>query len=189
MKLSFLIPLLLTANFANAGELTLSTASGNNSRLTIHKTASIPLYARISSLWLNVKFSDVGNVALFDWDTGEQLGSASNVSFKSFSISVQRDKAEKWLWDGGWPFANNLEFQLSGPPVSIAGGRPVVSLQMIWLNRIGGDANNDDVVNFQDFLILSWNYGESGGKTWEEGDFNGDGDVGFADFLILAETP
>lgn len=47
-----------------------------------------------------------------------------------------------------------------------------------------GDANLDGCTNFEDFLILSANFGTPG--TWADGDFTGDGQVDFADFLVLS---
>ena len=45
------------------------------------------------------------------------------------------------------------------------------------------DINDDGIVDFGDFLILSGNFSESG--TYEEGDISGDGVVGFPDVLWL----
>ena len=52
---------------------------------------------------------------------------------------------------------------------------------------LGGDATRDGVVNFNDFLILSANFGETG-TSWDTGDFDGDGETQFTDFLILSEN-
>ena len=49
---------------------------------------------------------------------------------------------------------------------------------------IPGDANEDRVVDFADFLILSSNFGQFGSRM--EGDFDASGFVDFADFLILS---
>ena len=58
-----------------------------------------------------------------------------------------------------------------------ASNRPIPSL-------LPGDANVDGKVGFQDFLILSNNFGQAGG--WQHGDFNFDRQVDFADFLSLS---
>jgi|GEM_PF-2366374 len=52
-------------------------------------------------------------------------------------------------------------------------------------NRLSGDANNDNFVDFADFLILSANFGFEE-AVWERGDFNDDQIVDFADFLLLS---
>ena len=49
-----------------------------------------------------------------------------------------------------------------------------------------GDINGDGVVNFDDLLILSQNFGH--GSTFAEGNLNGDGKVDFGDLLILAQN-
>ena len=47
-----------------------------------------------------------------------------------------------------------------------------------------GDANLDGSVDFSDFLLLSTNFGLTGG--WRDGDFDDDGFIQFSDFLILS---
>ena len=60
----------------------------------------------------------------------------------------------------------------------------------VWLNtthdRLIGDASLDDEVAFEDFLILSANFGKETDAIWQDGDFNEDGSVDFADFLLLS---
>lgn len=51
--------------------------------------------------------------------------------------------------------------------------------------RLAGDANEDEVVDFSDFLALSGNFGREN-ADWAMGDFNGDTVVDFSDFLILS---
>ena len=50
-----------------------------------------------------------------------------------------------------------------------------------------GDANQDNQIDFEDFLILAENFGEED-AVFAEGDFDGDGRVSFLDFLVLAEN-
>ena len=52
---------------------------------------------------------------------------------------------------------------------------------------IGGDANLDKTVNFDDLLLLAKNY-NSTTAYWSQGDFNYDGDVNFDDLLVLAKN-
>ncbi len=49
-----------------------------------------------------------------------------------------------------------------------------------------GDADGDGEVQFSDFVILSENFGDSGGYT--RGDFDKDGEIQFSDFVILSEN-
>ena len=55
------------------------------------------------------------------------------------------------------------------------------------VDQIPGDTNGDGVVSFQDFLILSQNFGTTD-AAFADGDFDGNGTVGFEDFLILAQN-
>ena len=52
-----------------------------------------------------------------------------------------------------------------------------------------GDTNGDGAVNFQDFLKLASNFGDTDAAfAAEDGDFDGDSIVGFSDFLLLAQN-
>jgi hypothetical protein len=51
---------------------------------------------------------------------------------------------------------------------------------------LGGDANFDGAVGFDDLVVLAQNYNSIG--SWSEGDFNGDGKVDFFDLVILAQN-
>jgi len=53
--------------------------------------------------------------------------------------------------------------------------------------QLGGDANRDRTVDFNDLVKLAQNY-NTGGKSWPDGDFNGDGAVDFNDLVILAQN-
>ena len=48
-----------------------------------------------------------------------------------------------------------------------------------------GDANDNGIVNFDDFLILSQNFGQAGG--WSKANFLNDPTVDFNDFLVLSQ--
>lgn len=55
----------------------------------------------------------------------------------------------------------------------------------VQTDRVLGDADGDDDVDFADFLTLSAHFGNTDAAL-AEGDFNADGNVDFADFLLLA---
>jgi autotransporter-associated beta strand protein len=64
-------------------------------------------------------------------------------------------------------------------------GSAVDTSAVVVRTTVGGDANLDKVVNFNDLLVLAKNY-NSQGAYWSKGDFNYDGVVNFGDLLILA---
>ncbi|MDP9174762.1 MAG: hypothetical protein M3O30_12980 [Planctomycetota bacterium] len=47
--------------------------------------------------------------------------------------------------------------------------------------------NNNQAVDFSDFVILSNHFGQTG-TTWQQGNFNYDGQTDFADFVILSNN-
>ena len=51
-----------------------------------------------------------------------------------------------------------------------------------------GDASTNGKVGFEDFLLLSENFGKAADAAWSDGDFDLDGSVGFQDFLILSQA-
>jgi hypothetical protein len=57
----------------------------------------------------------------------------------------------------------------------------------LFENRLEGDVNNDQSVDFADFLALSNNFGLND-AAWEDGDLNADQVVDFADFLLLSQN-
>jgi len=52
---------------------------------------------------------------------------------------------------------------------------------------LGGDADRNRRVDFNDLVKLAQNYNTVGSKTWSDGDFNGDRTVDFKDLVILAQ--
>lgn len=51
-----------------------------------------------------------------------------------------------------------------------------------------GDVDGNGEVAFNDFLILSKNFGQKVDHAFADGDIDGDGQVGFADFLALSQN-
>ena len=62
--------------------------------------------------------------------------------------------------------------------------------RVFWIEKLAetrlGDVNLDRLIGFDDFLVLSDNFGQTGG--WSDGNFDGDGVVGFTDFLALSSN-
>lgn len=99
----------------------------------------------------------------------------------------------------------SITFSFSGPPFtdgpyrfripmgtieSSSGGLTRSDTDLTGTNYyiLAGDLNRDRVVNFDDLLTLSQNFGQTG-KTFSQGniDYSPDGLVGFDDLLILAQ--
>jgi hypothetical protein len=58
---------------------------------------------------------------------------------------------------------------------------------LFWIGKKRGDIDLDGDVDFDDFSVLSANFGTSQ-KGWAQGDFDGDGDVDFTDWLALSSN-
>ena len=53
------------------------------------------------------------------------------------------------------------------------------------INSLAGDLNGDNSVAFDDFLVLSANFGQET-ESYSDGDIDCNGTVAFADFLALS---
>jgi autotransporter-associated beta strand protein len=66
-------------------------------------------------------------------------------------------------------------------------GSAVDASAVVVQTTVGGDANLDKTVNFDDLLALAKNYNRTDGY-WAKGDFNYDGNINFDDLLVLAKN-
>jgi len=126
-----------------------------------------------------------------------------------FSVEDEVNGASIWVSDGtsdGTELAVNLaEVGATGLPSQLvphgnqlvfAAARAAGDGFAMWAvdvdeptkETLPGDVNNDGVVNFPDFLLLSARFGQqvTGGSS--DADFDNDGEVTFEDFLILAQN-
>lgn len=80
-------------------------------------------------------------------------------------------------------------FSIAASDENIPGATALGSLLLSLHGQvaIGGDANLDNTVSFDDLLILAQNYGGTEG-IWQIGDFNRDSQIGFDDLLVLAQN-
>ncbi len=62
----------------------------------------------------------------------------------------------------------------------------VATVKQSQFARVIGDANGNDIVNFDDLLVLAANYNVPTGRSWSTGDFTFDGAANFDDLLALA---
>lgn len=59
---------------------------------------------------------------------------------------------------------------------------------VLWFeNRLIADANGDNCVDFDDFVVLAAGFGLENDATWETGDFDNNRKVDFDDFVLLAD--
>jgi hypothetical protein len=54
------------------------------------------------------------------------------------------------------------------------------------VETVMGDINEDGIVNFSDYLLLSQNFNKTG--EWSQGDLSGDGVINFSDYLLLSQN-
>jgi ELWxxDGT repeat protein len=80
-------------------------------------------------------------------------------------------------------------YHLRVPPemTSDPSGNVLAEARALDFYMLGGDANGDCKVDFNDLVSLAQNYNTVGGKTWVDGDFTGDGNVDFNDLVVLAQ--
>ncbi|HEY7119260.1 MAG TPA: hypothetical protein VH475_21905, partial [Tepidisphaeraceae bacterium] len=80
-------------------------------------------------------------------------------------------------------------YQLTIPAANLtdAGNIPLNQAISLDFFVLGGDANRDRHVDFNDLVVLAQHYNVTGGQTWITGDFNYDGNVDFNDLVILAQ--
>jgi hypothetical protein len=85
-----------------------------------------------------------------------------------------------WMLKGSETTAKSAK-KIESRESSIAANRPTLHINY----TMGGDANDDNVVNLTDFTFLAQNFNQTG-RTFAQGDFSRDGKVDLTDFTILA---
>jgi hypothetical protein len=80
----------------------------------------------------------------------------------------------------------NYHATLASGSVSDGAGLPLAGGSTLDFFVLGGDANHDRSVDFNDLVKLAQNY-NTVGKSYAEGDFSYDGNVDFNDLVILAQ--
>jgi len=80
----------------------------------------------------------------------------------------------------------NYHASLTNGSVTDVAGNALAADAGVDFFVLGGDANRDRAVDFNDLVVLAQNYNTTG-KTYAQGDFNYDGKVDFNDLVILAQ--
>jgi len=83
-------------------------------------------------------------------------------------------------------FNNDSKLNSDDLDAACAVGRDIALFAKTNFGSPLGDINLDGEVRFDDFLVLSSNFGSEGG--WSSGDATCDGQIAFADFLILSQN-
>src|SRR5688572_14129863 len=86
---------------------------------------------------------------------------------------------------GGLLPDGNYRATIGAAGVVDAQGNVMLANHVFTFRFLVADANNDGLVNLEDFNVLSANFGQSS-RDFTEGDFNYDGTVNLLDFNILA---
>ena len=141
---------------------------------------------------------EIHNLAAFGLSAGLEFDSAT-VSAESDAITFEWDPFELLLKEESHSFSAMIESTQLGEhsstlEISVWDDRSILGAQSSLLSvtvtarvTIPGDANGDDRVEFDDFLVLSRNFGNAS-NDWTEGDFDRDGLIAFGDFLMLSRN-
>jgi hypothetical protein len=115
--------------------------------------------------------------------TGVQIPASSlQVSY------AQQGNAVWFAYTGGGALPDGAyEAMLPAGSAVDASNNALATSYVAQFTVLGGDADGNGVVNFNDLLALARNYNKAG-ATRSQGDFNGDGVVNFNDLLILAKN-
>lgn len=107
--------------------------------------------------------------------TSSNLAAGSTRSFSASFIASQLG-----TYSAGYTIATSDE-DLPG-----AQSRSTLTLNLLARIALGGDANLDGSVNFDDLLLLAANYNAPSSTAWSTGDFDRSGTTDFDDLLLLA---
>jgi hypothetical protein len=140
---------------------------------------------------LRVRFSEDVHARLSKASvTVTPLAGGAALTVSAFGFDYTTNTAQftlpKTLADGDYRVTFNGVADASGNPLGGPGSMDFFVL--------GGDANHDRKVDFQDLVVVAQNYGRTGGGngaggalTSADGDFNYDGKVDFSDLVTVAQ--
>jgi hypothetical protein len=80
----------------------------------------------------------------------------------------------------------NYAFNFTSLAADVA-GNTIANPSTLTFRHLGGDANNDGIVDFSDLLVLSQNFGQPN-RTYSQGNFDYTTSVSFPDLLILSQN-
>lgn len=120
---------------------------------------------------------NVSDLSIRNTDTN-QTYQASSVTWNSST------KTARWTRNTALPDGRYVA-SIASNSVSSSSGSNIGNFPMSFF-FLRGDATRDGIVNFNDLLIVSQNYGQTN-QTFSQGDFNYDGNVNFTDLVMLAQ--
>ena len=84
----------------------------------------------------------------------------------------------------------NASFAINNSDENIPGAqnRQSLTLGLVGIVALGGDANLSGSVDFADLVLLARSFNQFSTGTWQTGDFNRDTNVDFGDLVILARN-
>jgi autotransporter-associated beta strand protein len=175
---------LVTDKLANASTANGVTVTGGTLRV---EAGTLPFEPTGSSLLSAAPTASSGqldvtnNVIVIDYTTSSPLGALRSLASAGRIVSTTPGGFRAAVYEASERWGAAL-------PTTLA-GQTIDATSVVVQAALGGDANLDNAVNFDDLLLLAANYNSTAQPgTWARGDFNNDGTVNFDDLLILAAS-
>jgi hypothetical protein len=122
-----------------------------------------------------------GDISIVNTTTGQPVATNRITTSWNAATNTATFTITGLLADG------NYTATIASANVVDAGGLALASNATASFQVLGGDANRDGTVNFDDLLILAANY-NTNPRGWSQGDFTQDSTVNFDDLLKLASN-
>jgi endoglucanase len=136
----------------------------------------------------------------FDEDVGASLTSSAELTLDNLTSQTTIDPSQLALnydasartatftYNGGTLPDGDYRATIRRTNVTDAAGNPLAADAVVTFFVLAGDANHDRTVDFQDLVILSQNYNQTG-RTFAQGnlDYSAGGTIDFADLVILSQ--
>lgn len=150
---------------------------------TVHR--QFPKSARVA----NGEMSHLNDQPVFAFDLREPVLVAREGGFRLFAgRSGALSDGESFLFDvailRGSELDCNADVSVDFTDAACTQDASKLAVLLDWSDSRLGDLNGNGEVGFDDFLVVSKNFGAPG--NYMQGDINLDGKVGFGDFLILS---
>ncbi len=166
---------IIGANTVNGGFITVAID-------TVAPTASTPTYDREITQDITLTFSEaIPTLAASGFSViNNTTGLPRSVDMVVTSGNTATAQFNAVLVNGNYTFSvNNSLTDTAGNAVT---NNPTVNFRVL-----GGDADDNNIVDFQDLLVLAQNYGQPN-RTYSQGNYDYTSTVGFNDLLIVAQN-